>query len=114
MERGISVMPRCPMRVCALLGAALLVVSVRPARAADRLVLILSTHSRVNIVSALDVQKAFLGLTVVVEGTKLRPLRNESDDSTHDIFFQDVISMSEDAYERRLLTLTLQSGRTAP
>ena len=47
-------------------------------------------------------------------GSALHPLRNESDQLLREIFYQDIISMSELTYERRLLALTLQQGRTAP
>jgi hypothetical protein len=82
--------------------------------AADRLVLIVSANSSVTGLNSPEIQKLFLGLTVMTNGDVLRPLRNESEDFIRQIFFQSIVSMSESAYERRVLALTLQQGRTAP
>ncbi len=87
---------------------------VQPAYAADRLVLIASTSASVSTLNSLEIQKLFLGLTVVANGGDLHPLRNESDEGMRELFYQDIISMSEPTYERRLLALTLQQGRTTP
>lgn len=84
-----------------------------PAFAADRLVLIASTSGSVSTLNSLEIQKLFLGLTVVSNGGDLHPLRNESDEGMRELFFQDIVSMSELTYERRMLALTLQQGRGA-
>jgi hypothetical protein len=82
--------------------------------AADRLVLIVSAKSPVMALNSPEIQKLFLGLTVMTNDDVLRPLRNESEEIIRQIFFQSIVSMSESAYERRVLALTLQQGRTAP
>ncbi|MBS0387107.1 MAG: hypothetical protein JSR15_01405 [Proteobacteria bacterium] len=92
----------------------LLLYGARPAAAADHLVLIASVNAPVSSLNSLEIQKLFLGLTVVTNGIDLHPLRNESDEAMRQLFYQDVVSMSEPVYERRLLALTLQQGRTAP
>ena len=92
----------------------LLLCSAFPAFAADQVVLIVSANSPVSSLNILEIHKLFLGLTVNVNGTALRPLRNESDQSTRQIFYQNIVSMSETVYERRVLAQTLQNGRTAP
>lgn len=97
-----------------LLGVVLLLCGARPVLATDQLVLIASVSSPVSTLNAVDIQKLFLGLTIFVEGKGLHPMRNESDESTRQIFYQDIISMSESTYQRRLLALTLQQGRTSP
>ena len=97
-----------------LLGVVLLLYCAKPAIAADQLVLIASANSPVSTLDAIEIQKLFLGLTIIADGKALRPLRNETDDSTRQIFYQNVISMSEPTYGRRMLALTLQQGRTAP
>lgn len=102
------------MRRFGVLLGVLWMLLVQPAFAADRLVLIASANGPVNALNSLEVQKLFLGLTVVAEGGDLHPLRNESDESMRELFYQDIISMSELTYERRLLSLTLQQGRTTP
>jgi hypothetical protein len=114
VECCVAVTARFASRRLGLLLAALLLIRGQFVFAADRLVLIASANSPVLELNSLEIQKLFLGLTVFVGGKELHPLRNESDDFMRQIFYQDIISMSETTYERRLLALTLQQGRTAP
>ncbi len=114
MERGIAVMSRATHRLMAHIGALLLMCCSPSSFAADRLVLIVSANSPVTSLNSPEIQKLFLGLTVIANGDVLRPLRNESEEFIRQIFFQSIVSMSESAYERRVLALTLQQGRTAP
>ena len=114
MERGVAVMSRATRRLLAHVGVLLLMCCGPSAVAADRLVLIVSAHSPVTALNSPEIQKLFLGLTVITNGDVLRPLRNESEEFIRQIFFQSIVSMSESAYERRVLALTLQQGRTAP
>jgi hypothetical protein len=114
MERGVAVMSPATRRLVAHLGALLLMCCSPSAVAADRLVLIVSANSPVAALNSPEIQKLFLGLTVMTNGDVLRPLRNESEEFIRQIFFQSIVSMSESAYERRVLALTLQQGRTAP
>jgi hypothetical protein len=114
MEFGAAVMSRAPRRLMPTLLAGLLLCCGLRAHAADRLVLIVSARSQVDSLNSLEIQKLFLGLTVVSNGVVLHPLRNESDELMRQIFFQSIISMSEPSYDRRVLALTLQQGRTGP
>ena len=114
MERGVAVMSRATRRLSAHVGALLLMCCSLSALSADRLVLIVSAKSPVTALNSPEIQKLFLGLTVMTNDDVLRPLRNESEEIIRQIFFQSIVSMSESAYERRVLALTLQQGRTAP
>jgi hypothetical protein len=114
MERGVAVMSRATRRLLAHIGVLMLMCCGPSAVAADRLVLIVSANSPVMALNSPEIQKLFLGLTVMTNGDVLRPLRNESEEIIRQIFFQSIVSMSESAYERRVLALTLQQGRTAP
>ena len=114
MERGVAVMPRPTRRWLAHVGVLMLMCCGPSAIAADRLVLIVSAKSPVTALNSPEIQKLFLGLTVITNDDVLRPLRNESEEIIRQIFFQSIVSMSESAYERRVLALTLQQGRTAP
>jgi len=114
MERGVAVMSRATRRLLAHIGVLMLMCCGTSAVAADRLVLIVSASSPVMALNSPEIQKLFLGLTVMTNGDVLRPLRNESEEIIRQIFFQSIVSMSESAYERRVLSLTLQQGRTAP
>lgn len=64
--------------------------------------------------SSADVRKLFLGFTVVHAGSALRPVRNRGDELIDKIFLQHVMTMSAEAYERKLLTMTLQQGQPRP
>jgi hypothetical protein len=97
-----------------LLGVVLFLLGTTAAVAADRVVLIANVNNPVSVLNTLEVQKLFLGLTLPAGRSTQHPLRNESDEILRQIFYQNIISMSESTYERRLLALTLQQGRTAP
>lgn len=114
MERGAPVTMLRLLRALARVGLFLALSLAVPAVAEDRLVLVVSADSRITSLSSVDVHKLFLGLTVVVEGQRLHPLRNDSDELMRRIFFQNIVSMSESVYDRRMLALTLQQGRAAP
>jgi hypothetical protein len=85
------------------------------ARADHSLVLITSADSPVEEISPLDLRKLFLGFSVATDsGQEVRALSNTSDETVQQLFLQDVMGMSARSYNRRLLTLTLQSGRPRP
>jgi hypothetical protein len=52
---------------------------------------------------SVTVRKLFLGLPVLVNGRPLRPLRNRSDALLDEIFFQEIVAMSESSYDRQIL-----------
>jgi hypothetical protein len=108
MERRNPVSRR---RVCVLVLAMLLsgepVIAVK---LPERVVLIVAADSSVSILDAIDIKRLFLGIPV----SNLHALRNDCDERMRMIFLQHVVAMSEPAYERRLLALTLEQGRHAP
>ena len=92
-----------------LLGA------VVPALArADRVVLIVNATSPVVMLDAIDIKRLFLGIPVERGAVTLHAVLNNSDQQLQAVFLQYVVSMSEPAYERRLLMLTLEQGRRMP
>jgi hypothetical protein len=93
-----------------LLGAA----AMLPASADETLVLIVSSDSKIEQLDSLEVRKLFLGMTVVHNGNRLRPLVNEADARVKAIFLQNIVSMTEMTYDRRILRLALQGGRSLP
>ncbi len=104
------------LRLVARLGLAGLLgllLHAASARAEDRLVLVAGATSPVTTLSSSEVHRLFLGLTVAVDDQRLRPLRNDADELMRRVFFQNVVSMSEAVYDRRMLSLTLQQGRGA-
>ena len=109
MERGNSV-----RKLAATAVLLALVVAVMPAFGDEELVLIVSADSKILQLDSLEVRKLFLGLTVTHDGHRLRPVLNEANARINDIFLQNVVSMSDITYDRRLLRLALQQGRTQP
>ena len=111
MERSIPV-----SRGLALFVLALVLLVVPPAARADHaLVLIASADSPLKTVSSLDLRKLYLGFVVNSEtGQQIHAITNNSDSRVKEIFLQNVVVMSARSYDRRLLTLTLQTGRHRP
>ena len=97
-----------------LLAVLVSVAAAMPASADETLVLIVSADSKVDQLDSLEVRKLFLGMTVTHNGDRLRPLLNEAEPRLKDVFLQNVVSMTDMTYDRRLLRLALQGGRSLP
>src|ERR1700730_11552271 len=111
MERGRSVKRIAVTWLFVALVSAMLTM---PASADETLVLIVSADSKVDQLDSLEVRKVFLGMTVVHNGDRLRPLLNEAEPRLKDVFLQNVVSMTDMTYDRRILRLALQGGRSLP
>jgi hypothetical protein len=101
-------------RAAKWLLALLLSVAALPVCADDTLVLIVGADSKVDQLDSLQVRKLFLGMTVTHDGDRLRPLLNDADSRVRDIFLQNIVSMTDMTYDRRILRLALQGGRSLP
>ena len=101
-------------RAAKWLLALLLSAAALPAFADDTLVLIVGADSKVDQLDSLQVRKLFLGMTVTHDGDRLRPLLNDADSRVRDIFLQNIVSMTDMTYDRRILRLALQRGRSLP
>jgi hypothetical protein len=111
VERGDTVNGLAAKWLLALLlGAG----CARAAFADETLVLIVSADSKVEQLDSLEVRKLFLGMTVIHNGDRLRPLLNESDSRIKMVYLQNIVSMTDMTYDRRLLRLALQGGRSLP
>lgn len=91
-----------------------LLAAAAPVLAAEQLVLIVSADSKVEQLDSHEVRKLFLGLTVIHNGDRLRPVLNETDDRVQEIFLQNIVSMSETTYDRSVLRLALIQGQVKP
>lgn len=111
MERGVPVS-------CRLLTYGLflsLFVAAGQSLADHSMVLVASADSPMTTVSSLDIRKCYLGFVVRdSSGNQIHPITNGSDTHLWEVFLQDVMGMTSRSYRRRLLTLTLQSGRRRP
>lgn len=82
--------------------------------AEDVVVLVAGSDSRIEDISLLDIRKAYLGISVLLDAGTVRPVRRNDDERLNMIFLQSVIAMSEKSYERRLLSLMLKFGTPRP
>jgi len=110
VERGISVNKLAATAVL----LTLLTAMSPPTLAEEQLVLIVSSDSKIEHLDSLEVRKLFLGLTVTHDGNRLRPILNEADARVKEVFLQNIVALSDIIYDRRLLQLSLQQGRTRP
>jgi len=86
-----------------------------PVCADHSLVLIANAESPIDSLLPLELRKVYLGFNVVDgSGQLIRAISNTSNARLWEIFLQDVMGMSARSYDRRLLSLTMQSGRVRP
>ena len=110
MERCLSVR----VRAAKLLLAVVLMFAAEMSAAEEAVVLVVGNDSPIEEISLLDIRKAYLGITITMEGRTVRPLRQDEDDRLNLIFLQSVIAMSHKSYERRLLSMMLKYGTPRP
>jgi hypothetical protein len=79
-----------------------------------QVVLVVSASSAVKELNPIEIRKLFLGLPVQRDNRPLIPVRNSSDRQLEQVFLQDIVAMSQSAYDRRILAQTLQHGRPRP
>jgi len=98
-----------------LLTLILILCLVAPARPASQaVVLVVRADSPVTEMDSVTVRKLFLGLPVLVNGRPLRPLRNRSDPQLDEIFFQQLVAMSQSSYDRQILIGVNRQGWLRP
>ena len=93
----------------------ILCLATGPARPASQsVVLVVRADSPVTEMDSVTVRKLFLGLPVLVNGKLLHPLRNRSDPLLDEIFFQQLVAMSQPAYDRQILIGVNRQGWLRP
>ena len=110
MERCISVR----VRISQLLILTALAFVAQTSLADVAVVLVTYKDSPIQSISSLDIRKAYLGISVTIDGNTIRALRRRDDERLNQIFLQSVIAMSERSYERRLVSLMLKFGTPRP
>lgn len=101
------------MRLRALLAIALLGLTC-VAAAEQQLVLVTAVGCPADEISMLDVRKSYLGMGVELQDYPVRAYRLLLDERIEQIFFQNVMAMSQVTYERRMLSLVLKYGTPRP
>jgi hypothetical protein len=79
-----------------------------------RLLLVSSIESTTPSLSHKEVRKLYLGVPIVKNGIRLKPLRNASDKLMTEVFLQKIIFMSKRNYERQLVSRVFRLGGERP
>lgn len=82
--------------------------------ASQAVVLVVRADSPVQDLSSVEVRKLFLGFPVLVDGKVLHAIRNRSDLRLDDIFLQQIVAMSQEAYDRQILVGLNRQGWVRP
>jgi hypothetical protein len=109
MERSaVLTMRRAVLLLLLLFGAP--GVSAAP----QSVVLVVRADSPVADLDSVTVRKLFLGLPVLINGRPLHPIRNRADTRLDQIFLQEIVAMSQTAYDRQILTGLNRQGWLPP
>lgn len=82
--------------------------------ASQAVVLVVRADSPVSDLSSVTVRKLFLGVPVLIDGKPLHPIRNGSEERLDDIFLQEIVAMSKEAYDRQILVGVNRQGWIRP
>jgi hypothetical protein len=92
--------------LCSLLGPIL--------AGQQTVVLVVRADSSVTDLDSIAVRKLFLGLPVLINGKPLHPVRNRADQQLDEIFLQQIVAMSQSAYDRQVLIGLNRQGSIRP
>ena len=109
MERGVLLIMRR-----ALIAFLLWSFWAHALGGSQSVVLVVGSESSVADLDPVTVRKLFLGLPVLINGHPLHPLRNRSDQRLDPIFLQQIVAMSQSAYDRQILIGVNRQGWLRP
>jgi hypothetical protein len=109
MERSVLLNMRRTLQLLLLLC-----LSAQAWAGSHTLVLVVGADSKVTDLDSLSVRKLFLGLPILIDGSPLHPLRNRSDAQLDPIFLQQIVAMSQSAYDRQILNGVNRQGWLRP
>jgi hypothetical protein len=95
--------------VIAILFAALLATPMAYAEE-QRIAIVVNAESGITTISSKQVRRAYLGASIVLNGTEIKPLLNQTDQLATEVFLQKIMFMSAEAYERQLISRSFQGG----
>jgi hypothetical protein len=109
-------MERCVLLIIrrALLALLLWGVWANTLGGSQAVVLVVGSNSAVVDLDPVTVRKLFLGLPVLINGHPLHPMRNRSDQRFDPIFLQQIVAMSQSAYDRQILIGVNRQGWLRP
>jgi hypothetical protein len=112
MERRLSVKHYLfILSFCLLLGQMIISLALGEELG---LVFVTSSKSTTPALTAGEIRKLYLGVTLLADGQTIKPLRNNSDDYLQEVFMQKVMFMSTPTYERQILSRVFRIGGTRP
>ena len=77
-------------------------------------VLVTGTECPMQQLSALEIRKVYMAITISYQGMPIRGFRLNNDEQLDSVFYQYVVAMTKKSYERRLLSLILKHGTPEP
>ena len=98
----------------ALLLLLLLFGTVSATTVPQSVVLVVRADSPVTDLDSVTVRKLFLGVPVLINGRPLHPIRNRGDARLDQIYLQEIVAMSQTAYDRQTLTGLNRQGWLRP
>jgi hypothetical protein len=110
MERGVLL----NMRRAILILLLALLTTQNLSAASNTLVLVVGADSKVPDLDSITIRKLFLGFPVLMDGSLVHPVRNRSDAAMDPIYLQEVVAMSQSAYERQILMGVNRQGWLRP
>lgn len=109
MERcAVLTMHRIPLLLVALL------LALNAQAGSRQVVLVVNAEGPIAKLDSIEIRKVFLGLPVMRFARALHPIRNTSNSQLEQVFLQDIVAMSQSAYDRRVLGLVLRQGKPRP
>ena len=100
--------------VRALLCSMGILICMNVAVADHQVVLVAAASSPLRNIDSHALRKIYLGHTVKQNGISVKALRNTGDEALNQIFYQNVVSMSEKSYLHRTLSHTPRQGVLHP
>jgi hypothetical protein len=111
MERRVSVKHYLFILSCCLLLGQMISLALGEELG---LVFVTSSKSTTPALTASDIRKLYLGVTLLANEQIIKPLRNNSDDYLREVFMQKVMFMSTPTYERQILSRVFRMGGIRP
>jgi hypothetical protein len=114
MERNVLMCKQQVKLIILLVCLCLVSINGTTQTSQRRLLLVCGMESTTPSLSHKEVRKLFLGVPTVVDGVRLRALRNASDPLITEVFLQKIIFMSKGTYERQLVSRVFRLGGERP
>lgn len=109
MERGVLLIMRRALLALLIWG-----FWAQALGGSQAVVLVVGKDSSVVDLDPVTVRKLFLGLPVLIGSHPLHPVRNRSDQRLDPIFLQQIVAMSQSAYDRQILIGVNRQGWLRP